>query len=124
MHAIEVTVQFRASHQLRLPPRLGGGEEPVHEHVWQVTARVEAPVLDDLETVMDFHELERALQAIVGPWEGRRLNDVPPFDRQVNPSAERVAEYIAILLTVPPPARVREVRVTEAPGCVGIFNPR
>ena len=42
-------------------------------------------------TVQD--QLEAALDEIIRPFRNRNLNDLPPFD-VINPTAERVAEYI------------------------------
>ena len=119
--AIEVETVFAAAHQLRLP---GGTLEPLHGHNWHVRVRVASRQLDALETVMDFHRLEQLLQDIVGPLNHQYLNALPPFAAAVNPSAERVAEYIGRALTqnIPAPARLVEVRVTEAPGCAAIWS--
>ncbi len=56
MFAIEVQQTFHASHALRLP---GGGIEPSHAHNFQLTAKIAADSLDPLETVLDFHEVEK-----------------------------------------------------------------
>jgi 6-pyruvoyltetrahydropterin/6-carboxytetrahydropterin synthase len=121
MYAIEVTSVFAAAHQLKLPD---GQLEPLHGHNWEVTVRIASPRLDAMDTVMDFHQLERTLESVVGGWRNRHLNEVPPFSGGVNPSAERVAEVIATAVAphVPAPAQVAEVRVTEAPGCVAIHE--
>ncbi len=121
MYVIEVTAEFCASHQLRLAD---GSLEPLHGHNWHVQAKVESGQLDDLETVMDFHVLENMLKQIINPWMNGHLNNVPPFDRQWNPSAERVAEHIGMELArrMKAPVRVAEVRVTEAAGCSAIFR--
>ncbi len=120
MFAIEVQTMFFASHQLRLP---NGTIEPLHRHHWNVTVRVEAMKLDVLETVMDFHQLEQSLQQLCAVWENRHLNDIPPFDKAVNPSAERVAQRIAELIAshIPAPAKLRSVSITEAPNCMAIY---
>jgi 6-pyruvoyltetrahydropterin/6-carboxytetrahydropterin synthase len=122
MFAVEVNAEFCAAHQLRLPPRLGGGVESLHGHNWRVTVRIEAAKLDDLETVVDFHGVERALREIVGAWNNRNLNDFPPFDAAVNPSAERIAEHIGKLLSENLGTNVAEVRLTEAPDCIAIWR--
>jgi len=131
MHAIEVTAEFPATHQLRLAD---GALEPRHGHVWHVTVQISAARLDEIDTVLDFHEVQRALEAIVGPWRHAHLNAVPPFAAgsalRINPSAERVAEQIAQALTaavntLAAPQRavcVLEVRVTEAEGCAAIWR--
>ena len=118
--AIEVETVFTATHQLRLPD---GALEPRHGHDWHVTVRVASAQLDALETVMDFHILQGLLRNIVGPLRQQHLNTLPPFDAAVNPSAERVAEYIgrALARDIPAPARLAHVRVTEAPGCAALW---
>ncbi len=77
-----------------------------------------------LETVMDFHVLEGHLRAIIEPWQNQHLNVISPFDQAVNPSAERVAEQIgkALAQTIPSPAKLVSVRITEAPGCAAIWR--
>lgn len=120
MYAIEASAEFCASHQLRLPD---GSLEPLHGHNWRVCVRVKAVQLDALETVMDFHVLERLLRQIVQPWINSHLNTLPPFDQHWNPSAERVAEAIATQLAplLPSSTRLLDVSVTEAPGCRAFF---
>ncbi|NNM87148.1 MAG: 6-carboxytetrahydropterin synthase [Phycisphaerae bacterium] len=122
MFAIEVSGEFCASHQLRLPD---GGLEPLHGHNWQVRVRVGAAQLDGLETVMDFHVLEKALAGIIAAFNHRHLNDIPPFDAGYNPSAERVAQRIAELLGphITPPALLMHVKISEAAGCYALFWP-
>ena len=122
---IEVSAGFRAGHQLRLSERLGGGVEPLHEHDWKVTVRVAdiSGTLDDMQTVTDFHLVEKILHEVVGPWEGKNLNDIPPFDVEVNPTAERVAERIGEQVNKwLKGVKAVEVRVTEAPGCVAVWR--
>ena len=95
MFGIEVTTVFRAAHQLRLPPAMGGGVEPLHEHDWRSNGRVHrSGSLTRLETVMDFHTVEQALRKICTPWQNQSLNEIEPFVSARNPSAERVAERI------------------------------
>ncbi len=122
MYAIEVTGEFVATHQLRLAD---GSVETPHSHNWRVRVRVQSARLDKLETVLDFHVLEAALADIIDPWQNKNLNDIPPFDQRVNPSAQRVAQRIVALLAprIVPPARIALVQVTEAPGCRAIYFP-
>jgi 6-pyruvoyltetrahydropterin/6-carboxytetrahydropterin synthase len=123
MFAVEVTTEFCAAHALRLPARLGDGLEPLHGHNWKVTVCIESLSLDDLETVIDFHIVESALNEIVGAWDSRNLNEIEPFASSVNPSAERIAERIGILLSQKLKRIVNQVRITEAPNCVAIWRP-
>lgn len=122
MARYEITISkvFCASHALRLPD---GTLEPVHGHNWPVEVTVGSDRLDALETVMDFHDLEAAVDAVIAPWQNRDLNQCPPFVQGDgdgwNPSAERVAEWIAdrVSESLPGPVRLLSVRVGEAPGC-------
>ena len=132
MPRYEVTVEavFSAAHALRLPD---GSLEPLHGHDWQVAVTVASDGLDAMDTVMDFHQLEASLQAVIGPWHNRCLNEVEPFgveldgdlDLVVNPSAERVAERIglAVAADLPEAVHLASVSVGEAPGCTARYRP-
>ena len=123
MFEIAVEKVFAASHAIRLPD---GSLEPVHGHNWPVRVTVAADDLDAIETVMDFHDLERVIDAILKPWHNRHLNDVPPFDDgKLNPSAERVAWWIGrqVAQQLPSHVRLQSASVGEAPGCTAIYRP-
>src|SRR4051812_41011544 len=64
MYEISTTRTFSAAHQLKL---YDGTLEPVHGHNWRIKVVVSAPKLDAIGVVMDFHELERLVDQIVGP---------------------------------------------------------
>ena len=120
--SIVVHRSFRAGHALRFPD---GTAEPMHEHDWQVrvaVARIDGG-LDDLECVVDFHDVERQLDAVLDAWQNKRLNDLPPFDAAVNPTAERVAERIGFDLQLAADLRLLRVEVTEAADCVAVYEP-
>ena len=132
MFAIEVHSVFCAAHALRLggPP---GGIETLHGHNFQVTVRLTCQKLDEAQTVVDFHDIEALLGRIVGPWNNQNLNALEVFRGRVNPSAERIAEQIGVQLAgalaaladnpvVTRGLRVVEVRLTEAPGCLAIWQ--
>jgi 6-pyruvoyltetrahydropterin/6-carboxytetrahydropterin synthase len=106
---IHTTRGFSAAHQLRL---YDGSLEPVHGHNWKVQVTVESPQLDAIGVVMDFHVLERLLDAIIGPFHNHHLNEIAPFDK-VNPTAENVARHVLKSLVLPPPVRVVAVEVWE-----------
>lgn len=120
MYELRIERVFRASHALRL---YDGSMEPTHLHAWRVLVHVRAAELDEIEVVMDFHELERIVEQAVAPLEGTRLNDTPEF-ADVNPSAERVAEklYRRIAAELPQRVKLAKVTVTEAPGCRATFG--
>jgi 6-pyruvoyltetrahydropterin/6-carboxytetrahydropterin synthase len=110
---VTTTRSFSAAHQLRL---CDGALEPLHGHNWRVDVTVSADELDAIGVVMDFHELERLVDAVLVPLRNRHLNDLKAF-AALNPSAENVALVVARSLRNALPARVRlaRVRVWETP---------
>ena len=116
---IRTTRVFSAAHQLQL---YDGSMEPVHGHNWKVEVTVASPVLDSIGVVMDFHELERLLDAIIQPMHNRHLNEVPPFDR-LNPSAENVALHIGRSLALPGGAGLVAVQVWETAENSAVYLP-
>jgi 6-pyruvoyltetrahydropterin/6-carboxytetrahydropterin synthase len=119
----QATVQreFCAAHALRLPD---GSLEPRHGHNWRVWVTVAREELDELETVMDFHQLEAALDGVLAPWHNADLNEQTAFSEgNYNPSAERVAQTIAeaLMPSLPAGVALQSVRISEAPGCTATF---
>lgn len=117
---ITTTREFSAAHQLRL---YDGSLEPLHGHNWRVKVTVAAAKLDSIGVVMDFHELERLVDALVLPMHNRHLNELAPF-AELNPSAENVAGYIGGALGgLPAGVRLLSVEVWETPGNSAIYLP-
>lgn len=88
------TIVVAAAHRLRTGL---GEEERAHGHLWRVRAVVRASRLDAQGFVADCNELNPRLRALLGPFEGRTLNDLPPFD-DLNPTAENLARFVAVEL--------------------------
>lgn len=120
MYELSVQHEFCAAHAITM----AGEREPMHGHNWRVHVVVAGHDLDGDGLLCDFHIVERALDQIIGPWHNGNLNDTPPFDR-VNPTAEQIARHIADALTpsIPAPARLASVSITEAPGCEATYRP-
>ena len=116
---ISTTRRFSAAHQLRL---YDGSLEPLHGHNWRVCVTVLAPRLDSIGVVMDFHELERLLDAIIVPMHNRHLNELPSFG-ELNPSAENVAFHIGRSLRLPAQAALQSVQVWETDENSAIYRP-
>jgi 6-pyruvoyltetrahydropterin/6-carboxytetrahydropterin synthase len=108
-YLIRSTRGFCAAHTLKL---YDGSMEPVHGHNWRVQVTVSAEKLDAIGVVMDFHELERLIDAIVVPWHNRHLNEMPAF-ANLNPSAENVAGFVAEQLKLPGGITLKTVEVWE-----------
>ena len=116
--AFEITTTrvFAAAHQLRL---YDGTLEPVHGHNWRVTVTVAAPQLDSIGVVMDFHELERMVDQVIGPMHNRHLNEV----LAINPSAENVALQIGRSLQLPDGISLVSVEVWETDENSAVYRP-
>ena len=117
---ISTTRSFSAAHALRL---YDGSLEPVHGHNWRVKVTVAAPKLDAIGVVMDFHELERLVDQLVVPLHNRHLNDVEPFARELNPSAENVALHVGRSLRLPNGVRLVSVEVWETDTNSATYKP-
>jgi len=116
---ITTTRRFSAAHQLRL---YDGSLEPLHGHNWKVTVTVESDELDSIGVVMDFHDLDRAVEALIARMHNRHLNEVEPFT-QLNPSTENVALHIARSLRLPPNVRLHSAEVWETDDNSAIYRP-
>ena len=120
MFTISVERHFRASHQLILPD---GSKEPVHKHDWVVTASISSEKLNNMGIVMDFKALQAMIDKTVAGFNDKSLESISYF-RQNNPSAENVAKYIyeKLRTELPDGVKLRDIRVTEEPGCSAKFH--
>jgi 6-pyruvoyltetrahydropterin/6-carboxytetrahydropterin synthase len=138
MFSLTVQREFCAAHALAI----GDIRETVHGHNFRLTVRVDGPQLDTDGLLMDFHALERLVDAIIAPMQNANLNEIQPFATSGaipgrNPSAENIARTIAedLLRRLPEiltPARypdvlslprLHSVNITEAPGCSATYLP-
>lgn len=90
MYELTVETTFAAAHQLR---GYRGKCERMHGHNWKVHVHVVSDRLDDIDMVMDFHELKRLTNETVSSLDHSFLNDVFPFTEK-NPSSENIAKWI------------------------------
>ena len=112
MHRIFKDFTFAAAHAIRGHTR---GCENLHGHNYRVRVHVQARELDPLGMVLDFADLKAMVQEILGPFDHRVINEVPPFDVR-NTTAERLSEFVfeevaARLAAGPDAARVSVARV-------------
>lgn len=125
-YEIRINHEFCAAHAIRLAGEL----EAMHGHNFRVTAVLTGERLDEEGLLCDFHAAHARLVEICRPFENVTLNGTPPFD-ELNPTAERLAEHIALSLDRAYPAdasgdraiRVASVAVSEAPGCEAVYRP-
>jgi 6-pyruvoyltetrahydropterin/6-carboxytetrahydropterin synthase len=90
MHTIFKDFTFAAAHAIRGHTR---GCQNLHGHNYRVRVHLKAARLDELGMVLDFADLKEMMQEILGPFDHRVINDIPPFDQR-NTTAELFSEYV------------------------------
>jgi 6-pyruvoyltetrahydropterin/6-carboxytetrahydropterin synthase len=90
MHTIFKDFTFSAAHAIRGHTR---GCQNLHGHNYRVRVHLRAGRLDHLGMVLDFADLKEMMQEILGPFDHRVINDIPPFDER-NTTAELFSEYV------------------------------
>jgi len=90
MYELMIETKFSGAHQLR---GYQGKCENLHGHNWKVQVHVSAEVLNDIDIAIDFHDLKRYTDEIVGQLDHAFLNDLFPFT-EINPSSENIAKWI------------------------------
>ncbi len=85
---------FEARHALT---SYQGKQESPHHHRWEVAIRVGTEHLNEEHFALDFHAVHQILAATVETLDGASLNDHPEIGTP-SPTAERVAEVLAVLL--------------------------
>ena len=119
MFLVIVEAEFSAVHRLRLAD---GTVEPQHGHDWSVRACFARPQLDDCGMVIDFQHARSLLESALEPLHHTDLNHHEAF-RGLNPTAELVARYVFERIAERETHTVRRIEVTEAPGCVAVYEP-
>ena len=82
---------FSSAHQLR---GYKGKCENLHGHNYRIEIYARGRELDNIGLLVDFGELKEAADEVVGYLDHRNINELPPFDEELNPSAENLARYI------------------------------
>ena len=95
---------FSSAHQLR---GYKGKCENLHGHNYKIEIYARGRELDNIGLLVDFVELKAAADEVVQYLDHRNINELPPFDEELNPSAENLARYIWERVT----ARVGDERV-------------
>ncbi len=122
MFRLKVKNHFSSAHFLR---NYGGACENLHGHNWLVELIVEGEKLNDTDLLIDFKILKNILENILKELDHKLINDHPHFIN-VNPSSERLAEFIfkkaqQKLKEDYPEVRVKEVRVYETESSCAIY---
>src|ERR1700676_3906181 len=91
-HMFEVTVDdsFAAGHYLR---NYRGKCENPHGHNYKVFITLIGEELDATGLLLDFKLLKQVMRPTVEYLDHFMINDLKPFDEELNPSAENLARY-------------------------------
>jgi 6-pyruvoyltetrahydropterin/6-carboxytetrahydropterin synthase len=82
---------FSSAHQLR---GYKGKCENLHGHNYKIEIYARGRELNDIGLLIDFVDLKRAADQVVKYLDHRNINELPPFDVELNPSAENLAKFI------------------------------
>lgn len=91
MFEVMIERNFSSAHQLR---GYRGKCENLHGHNYRVEIYARGRELDNIGLLVDFVELKAAADEVVNYLDHRNINELPPFDEELNPSAENLARYI------------------------------
>lgn len=112
---------FAAGHAIRGHTR---GCQNLHGHNYRVRVLVAARELDALGMVIDFADLKKIADDVLGRFDHRVINDLPPFDER-NTTAELLAQYTyeEISKRLPAGRTVRRVEVWETESSCAAYEP-
>jgi len=82
---------FSSAHQLR---GYKGKCENLHGHNYKIEIYARGAELNNLGLLIDFGDLKVAADQVVKYLDHRNINELPPFDVELNPSAENLAKFI------------------------------
>ena len=91
MFEVMIERNFSSAHQLR---GYKGKCENLHGHNYKIEIYARGRELDNIGLLVDFGELKDAADEVVQYLDHRNINELPPFDVELNPSAENLARYI------------------------------
>jgi 6-pyruvoyltetrahydropterin/6-carboxytetrahydropterin synthase len=113
MFKLKVQDYFSSAHYLK---DYKGPCEKLHGHNWKVELIVEGSELNSTDILIDFSILKKILKEVLSELDHKLLNEIPYF-KNINPSSERLAEYIfkkvREKLSSYPKVKVKEVTVFE-----------
>jgi 6-pyruvoyltetrahydropterin/6-carboxytetrahydropterin synthase len=113
---------FSSAHQLR---GYKGKCENLHGHNYKIEIFAKGEELNNIGLLIDFGDLKAAADEIVKYLDHRNLNELPPFDEELNPSAENLAWYFHDYLNTrinDERVRVYKVRCYETPTSVATYQ--
>lgn len=103
-YEVMIERNFSSAHQLR---GYKGKCENLHGHNYKIEIYAKGAELNNIGLLIDFGDLKKAADEIVTYLDHRNINELPPFDEELNPSAENLACYICEYMN----SRIQDDRV-------------
>jgi len=122
MFEVMIERNFSSAHQLR---GYRGKCENLHGHNYKVEIYARGRELNEAGLLVDFVELKDAADEVVQYLDHRNINELPPFDAELNPSAENLARFIlerVAARVTDARAEVYKVRCFETPTSVATYT--
>lgn len=122
MYEVMIEEEFSAAHALR---GYKGKCENLHGHNWKVEVYVRGERLDEIGMLVDFTQLKAVTRQVMKYLDHQNLNELKPFDEELNPSSEHIAGFILHRIADEvnnDRAKVYKVRVWETPSTSATFE--
>lgn len=121
-YEVMIERNFSSAHQLR---GYKGKCENLHGHNYKVEIFARGSELNNIGLLIDFGDLKEAADEIVRYLDHRNINELPPFDEELNPSAENLAKFFVDYLNSrldDDRVQVYKVRCYETPTSVATYQ--
>jgi 6-pyruvoyltetrahydropterin/6-carboxytetrahydropterin synthase len=122
MYEVMIEEEFSAAHALR---GYRGKCENLHGHNWKVEVYVRGDKLDEVGMLVDFRELKAATRQVMRYLDHRNLNELKPFENEMNPSSEHIAGFVLHRIAEQinnDRVKVYKVRVWETPSTSATYE--
>jgi len=122
MYEVMIQEEFSAAHALR---GYRGKCENLHGHNWKVEVYVRGAQLDEIGMLVDFKDLKEATRGVMTYLDHLNLNELKPFDNELNPSSEHLAGFIFHKVAErinSDRVKVHKVRVWETPSTCATYE--
>ncbi|MEK6321250.1 MAG: 6-carboxytetrahydropterin synthase QueD [Acidobacteriota bacterium] len=122
MYEVMIEEEFSAAHA---PRGYRGKCENMHGHNWKVEVYVRGEQLDQIGMLVDVKELKAATRRVMKYLDHQNLNELKPFDIEMNPSSEHLASFILHKVSEEisdERVKVYKVRVCETPSTCSTYE--
>ena len=121
-YEVMIERNFSSAHQLR---GYKGKCENLHGHNYKIEIFAKGAELNNIGLLIDFVDLKKAADDVVKYFDHRNINELPPFDEELNPSAENLARFILEFLNravSDERVMIYKVRCYETPTSVATYQ--